>query len=92
MPQIFKIGKYVIYFWSNEGNPREPIHVHIAEGTPVQNATKIWITKKQGCIVANNNSKIPSHTLNLLLRVIEGRTFEIISKWKEFFGEIMFYC
>ncbi|WP_353938997.1 DUF4160 domain-containing protein [uncultured Treponema sp.] len=92
MPQIFKIGKYIIYFWSNEGNPREPIHVHIAEGVPTEYATKIWITKSQKCIVANNNSRIPSHTLNLLLRVIEGRSFEIISKWQDLFGEIRFYC
>ena len=32
MPQIFKIGSYTVYFWSNEGKPLEPIHVHIAEG------------------------------------------------------------
>lgn len=92
MPQVFKVGKYLVYFWSNESKPREPVHVHVAVGTPAENATKIWITKKQGCIVANNNSRIPSHTLNQLLRVIEGRSFEIISKWKELFGEISFYC
>ena len=41
MPQIFKIGKYIIYFWSNEGNPREPVHIHIAEEFPQENATKV---------------------------------------------------
>lgn len=41
MPQVFKIGAYLVYFWLNEGMPPEPIHVHIAEGTPVQNGTKI---------------------------------------------------
>lgn len=40
MPQLFRIGPYVIYFWSNENYPIEPIHVHIAEGTPAKNATK----------------------------------------------------
>ncbi len=47
MPQIFKIGKYIIYFWVNEGTPREPVHVHVAEGVPQKNARKIWITKSQ---------------------------------------------
>ena len=28
MPQILSIGPYSIYFWSNEGDPLEPIHVH----------------------------------------------------------------
>ena len=46
MPQIFKIGPYVIYFWSDENKPLEPIHVHVAEGVPHANATKIWITRK----------------------------------------------
>ena len=92
MPQIFRVGKYLIYFWMNEGNPREPVHVHIAEGTPSPNSTKIWITQKQKCIVASNEARIPHHTLNLLLRVIEGRAFEIISKWQEICGEIRFYC
>ena len=92
MPQIFRVGKYLIYFWMNEGNPREPVQVHIAEGTPSPNSTKIWITQKQKCIVASNEARIPHHTLNLLLRVIEGRAFEIISKWQEIFGEIRFYC
>ena len=45
MPQIFKLGSYWVYFWTNEGEPLEPIYVHIAEGKPLPNATKIWITK-----------------------------------------------
>lgn len=31
MPQIFKFGSYIIFLWSNENKPTEPIHVHIAE-------------------------------------------------------------
>ena len=50
MPQVFKIGAYLVYFWLNEGMPLEPIHVHVAEGTPIQNGTKIWITQKGRCI------------------------------------------
>lgn len=45
MPQVFKVGSYWVYFWSNENEPIEPIHVHVAQGSPVANATKIWITK-----------------------------------------------
>ena len=48
MPQIFKIGQYLVYFWANESNPLEPMHVHIAMGTPVANATKVWITQAGG--------------------------------------------
>ena len=30
MPQIFRIAGYLIYFWSNENKPLEPVHVHIS--------------------------------------------------------------
>ena len=92
MPQIFSIGYYLVYFWSNEGEQIEPVHVHIAKGTPEQNAPKIWITKCLHCIVANNNSRIPNHILSNLTEIIENRAFEIVSKWQERFGELSFYC
>lgn len=41
MPQVFRIGPYTIYFWSNENKLLEPIHVHIAEGRATSHATKV---------------------------------------------------
>ena len=41
MPQVFKIGSYWVYFWANENDPLEPIHVHVSQGAPSSNATKI---------------------------------------------------
>ena len=57
MPQIFRFGSYWVYFWTNENKPLEPIHVHISQGHPSANATKIWITKTGKCLLCNNNSK-----------------------------------
>lgn len=45
MPQVFKIGSYWVYFWTNEGDPLEPVHVHVSEGCPTAQSTKNWITK-----------------------------------------------
>ena len=92
MPQVFKVGAYWVYFWSNENEPLEPIHVHIAEGKPVENATKVWITKSGKSILCNNNSKIPSIILRNIMRVIDARSSEIIEKWVAFFGKIEYYC
>lgn len=55
MPQVFKAGSYWVYFCSNENLPLVPVHVHVAEGAPTANATKIWITSAGKCLVANNN-------------------------------------
>ena len=83
MPSIFEICGYKIYFWSNENN--EPIHVHVSKGKPTQNSTKIWLTKSGGCILSNNNSKIPNNDLNGLLDAITSNYFFIVSYWKKFY-------
>ena len=92
LPSLFQIGGYKVFFWSNENN--EPIHVHIGKGKPTPNATKIWISQTGGCIVANNNGKIPSNELNELLDIISAQYFYICSAWKEHFNVdgIKYYC
>ena len=92
MPQIFKIGSFWVYFWSNENNPLEPIHVHVSEGAPTANATKIWTTKARKCLLAHNNSRINSNVLQNILRIIEARNEEVVEKWKNHFDEISYFC
>ena len=91
MPQIFKVGAYTVFFWSNESNPLEPIHVHVAERAN-QNATKIWITATGKCYLCHNKSRIPERMLRDLMRVIEARSEEVKSRWVDFFGEISYFC
>ena len=86
MPSLFRLFGYVIFFWSNEGAPLEPVHV------PNASATKIWITEAGGCIVANNNSKIPARTLSAIVDVLESRSSYIVAQWNDVFGESKFYC
>ena len=92
MPKLFKIGQYVIFFWSNEND--EPIHVHIAIGNPSANATKIWLTRNGGCISANNMSRIPQRDLTHLLKIIQTEYVAICNKWQTFFNvdDIRYYC
>lgn len=90
MPQVFKVGSYWIYFWTNENQPVEPVHVHISNGKPTANATKVWITKAGKCYLAHNNSKIPERTLRNIIRVIEARSEEVIQKWEDYFGKADF--
>lgn len=92
MPQIFRIGSYVVYFWANENEPLEPAHVHVAKGVPTPNATKIWITKAGKCLLCNNDSRIPVKTLRNIMDIIEARSNDVLNKWYGFFGEIRYYC
>lgn len=92
MPSIFEIIGYKIYFWSNENN--EPIHIHISKGNQTANSTKVWLTQSGGCILANNNSKIPQNDLNKLFPIISKHYFFILSKWKDYYktDDVKFFC
>ena len=78
MPSLFRLFGYVIFFWSNEGAPLEPVHVHVAKGVPNASATKIWITEAGGCIA--------------IVDVLESRSSYIVAQWNDVFGESKFYC
>ena len=92
MPSLFAVRGYRIYFWSNEKG--EPIHIHVCKGKPSPNATKIWLTSKGKCVVANNNSRITANELHELLEIISAQFFLICHEWKKHFlvDEIRFYC
>ena len=92
MPQVFRIGSYWVYFWTNESDPLEPIHVHVAEGSPSANATKIWITRAGKAYLCNNNSKIPPKALRNIMRITEARSTEIIDLWLSYFGSVRYFC
>ena len=93
LPNLFTVCGYKVYFWSNE--LFEPIHVHISKGKPSPNATKIWLTRDGGCILANpEQNTIPQKDLSQLMEFISAQFFLICAKWKEHFidQEISFYC
>lgn len=92
MPQVFKIGSYWVFFWSNENAPLEPIHVHVCQGAPNGDATKIWITQAGKCYLCHNNSRIPERILRNIMKIIEARSAEIIEKWQTYFGTVSYYC
>ena len=78
MPNILRIGSYYVYFWMNENS--EPVHVHVNEGSPDVNSTKLWLTKAGGCIEANNNSHIPKTKLNKIKEIVSNNHFYVTVK------------
>ena len=92
MPQVFRIGSYWVYFWANENDPLEPVHVHVSKGTPSDDATKIWITRRGKCLLCHNRSHIPERVLSNIMDIIEARSDEVLLKWRQFFKETRFYC
>lgn len=81
---------YSIYFWSNEGYPLEPVHIHVSKN-PHQNSTKIWILNDGTVQLENNKDNIPSKDLKRILTTISLFSDDIIELWKSHFDEVRFY-
>lgn len=87
MPNFITIFGYHVYFWSDEQQPLEPVHVHIQKGKPAANATKYWINEDGSIEQVHNHSQIPKSDLRKLEKTIEMYTDDIILQWEEYFGE-----
>ncbi|MCR4908536.1 MAG: DUF4160 domain-containing protein [Lachnospiraceae bacterium] len=90
---VKKAFGYHIFFWSNEGEPLEPLHFHISE-KPHKNSTKVWILRDGSLKTANNNDNIPANDLKRIIRFmsLEGNVENTRKKWLEHFGEIKYYA
>lgn len=80
MPVVFYFRGTKFFFFSNEGSPREPIHVHVRRG---EKLAKFWIFPD---VRAAESFGFSSKELNSLAKIIETRRDEIEEAWNEHFG------
>lgn len=81
MPKIFDKDGFRFFFYSNEGNPREPIHVHIKKG---ENNAKFWLKPE---IILDENYGFSSKEINWIEEQVYRELKLIEDTWNEFFGE-----
>jgi hypothetical protein len=79
MPEIFRFKGYRFFFFSNEGSPREPIHIHVRKD---HNLAKFWI--EPHVILAESYGMSPKE-LNELTGIIKKHKKQIIRSWNEYF-------
>lgn len=81
MPVVFRHKGFRFIFYANEGNPREPAHIHaIKDGIDA----KFWLSPEVS--VAYNDGFSP-RTLRELSELVTHRRAFIIEVWNEFFSE-----
>ncbi|MFH1761083.1 MAG: DUF4160 domain-containing protein [bacterium] len=80
MPKIFEIKGYKFFFFSNEGCPLEPCHIHIRKGG---NRAKFWIEPIVGLASA---WRMSAKELNYLENIVEEKSNLIKEKWCEHFN------
>ena len=79
MPVVFRYKGFRFFFYSNEGSPREPVHVHVRGDS---GEAKFWL--RPDVRVANGEG-FDARTLRELSQEVE-RNVELIERaWNEHF-------
>lgn len=81
MPVVFRHKGFRFFFYSNEGFPREPAHVHV-EKADVE--AKFWLRPE---VRVAYNDGFDARMLNELQSIVEQNRERIERAWNEFFGE-----
>ena len=81
MPTVFRRSGYRFFFFSNEGDPREPLHVHVRRGG---NEAKFWLAPE---VAVADSFGFTASELNALLRIVREERPQIVRMWNGYFGE-----
>jgi hypothetical protein len=81
MPVVFREGGLSYYFFSNEGSPREPVHIHVRGGG---RDAKIWVKPE---IAVADSYGFSSGELARILDTIARHRPLIVKAWHEHFSE-----
>lgn len=78
MPKVFDWNGYRFHFFSNEGDPREPAHIHVTKG---RDTAKFWLSPE---VSLAYDRGFPPRVLSQLVRVIEERREELERAWNDY--------
>lgn len=80
MPVLFRHKGYRFFFYSNEGNPLEPLHIHVRRGEAV---AKFWLEPD---VTLAESYGLSSSELRELMDIAEQNKKLIKRYWNELFG------
>jgi len=81
MPTILRYKGYRFFFYSNEGEPSEPLHIHVRMEDRV---AKFWV---EPAVSLAESYKMKPHELSELQKVVEKNKTKIKRGWYEYFGK-----
>ena len=81
MPIVFRHQSLTFFFYSNEGDPREPVHIHVRSGGAI---AKVWLSPLIGIAESRGFN---SNDLSAILRLVIDNRHLIEKTWHEYFGD-----
>jgi hypothetical protein len=80
MPVVFREAGHRFHFFSNEGDPREPLHIHVVkEGCDA----KLWLYPD---VTIAYNHGFDARTQRWLVETVAARREQIEGAWHDHFG------
>ena len=80
MPVVFRYRGFKFFFYSNEGSPREPVHIHVEKG---EAEAKFWLFPE---VSVAYNDGYDARALRELLEIVGANRDLIVRAWDEYFG------
>jgi len=80
MPVVFRRTGYRFHFYSDEGDPREPVHIHVRKG---RDNAKFWLYPDVNVAYNRGFSRFELRALSV---IVEQRRSEIERVWNEHFA------
>jgi hypothetical protein len=80
MPTVFYERGFRFFFYSNEGSPREPAHIHVEKD---DSEAKFWLRPE---IQLAYNDGYSARTLRELAGIVAANRDRIERAWNEYFG------
>lgn len=80
MPVVLRYKGFRFFFYSNEGSPREPVHVHVRSGA---GEAKLWLEPR---VRVTASFGLDAATLRELVQVAESHRELIERSWHEYFA------
>jgi len=80
MPVVFRDGGLRYFFFSNEGQPPEPLHIHVTGGG---RDAKVWL--EPDIAIAESYGFNPRE-LSAILRIVSDNRDQIARAWRDYFG------
>lgn len=80
MPVVFRENGYRFHFFSNEGDPREPVHIHVFKDDV---DAKLWLYPE---VTFAYNHGFDARTQRWMISVVSARRSEIEEAWNDHFS------
>lgn len=78
MPTVLRTGEFRFFFYSDEGNPREPPHIHVAAGGKT---AKFWLDPVEHVV----SKRLSATDINALQRLVTVHRDTFLEAWYDHF-------